>query len=311
MTKNGGIFRLDPGTAGLTEEQIQAARSEASKQGIDLHQAVYSLGFTDESSFLAAAAEKTGVEFLDIQNSPIDGEILQQISANIASHYNIVPVRKTDHILWLATSNPFFHQIKNEIELVLDNSHKVEFVLATSEAIKKTIRKAYGLGAATVEQMSDGKDKKETVLKKKDLMDGDKSKDASVIKLVNQVLADAISAGATDIHIEPYEDELKAKYRVDGILHDTGLPQNVQFFREGITSRIKIMSGLDIAEKRLPQDGRYQVSLGGQKYDLRISILPTRYGEAINIRILRNRAYRKRQNHHALYLYACVKGNRA
>jgi type II secretory ATPase GspE/PulE/Tfp pilus assembly ATPase PilB-like protein len=117
-------------------------------------------------------------------------------------------------------------------------------------------------------------------------MDGDKSKDASVIKLVNQILADAISAGATDIHIEPYEDELKAKYRVDGILHDAGLPQNVRFFREGITSRIKIMSGLDIAEKRLPQDGRSQVRVGGQRYDLRISILPTRYGEAINIRLL-------------------------
>jgi general secretion pathway protein E len=286
MAKNGGIFRLVPGIAGLTAEQIQTARFEASRQGIALHHAIYNLGFTDEPSFLAAAAEKTGVEFLDIQNSLIDSEILKQISANIASYYNIVPVRKTDHILWLATSDPFFYRIKNEIELVLGSSYKVEFVLATSEAIKKTVRKAYGIGAATVEQMSGGRDEKDAVLEKQDLMDGDKSKDASVIKLVNQILADAISAGATDIHIEPYENELKAKYRVDGILHDAGLPRNVRFFREGITSRIKIMSGLDIAEKRLPQDGRSQVSLGGQRYDLRISILPTRYGEAINIRIL-------------------------
>jgi type II secretory ATPase GspE/PulE/Tfp pilus assembly ATPase PilB-like protein len=286
MAKNCGVFRLDPGIAGLTEEQIKVARSEASKQGIALHQAVYNLSFTDEASLLTAAAEKTGVEFLDIQNTPVDSEILKQISSNIASHYNIVPIRITGHILWLATSDPFFHKIKNEIELVLDNSHKIEFVLATFDAIKKAIRKAYGLGAATVEQMSDGRDEKDTVLEKQDLMDGDKSKDASVIKLVNQILADAISAGATDIHIEPYEDQLKAKFRIDGILHDAGLPQNVRFFREGITSRIKIMSGLDIAEKRLPQDGRSQVNLGGQRYDLRISILPTRYGEAINIRIL-------------------------
>lgn len=286
MAKNGAIFRLTPGVAGLTEEQIQAARSEASKQGIALHQAIYNLGFIDEGSLLAAAAEKTGVEFLDIQNSRIDAAILQEISANIASHYNVVPVRKTDHVLWLATSDPFFHKIKNEIEIVLDNSHRIEFVLATSEDVKKAVRKAYGLGAATVEQMSSGRDEKDTVLGKQDLIDGDKSKDASVIKLVNQILADAISAGATDIHIEPYEDELKAKYRVDGILHDAGIPQNVRFFREGITSRVKIMSGLDIAEKRLPQDGRSQVNLGGQRYDLRISILPTRHGEAINIRIL-------------------------
>lgn len=286
MTDNDQIFRLTPGIAGLTAEQIQAARGESARQGIGLHQAIYKLGFADETTFLAAAAEKTGVEFLDIQNNLAESEILKQISANIATHYNIVPVKKDDRILWLATSDPFFHRMKKEIQLVLDNSHKIEFVLATSESIKKTVRKAYGLGAATVEQMSDGRDEKDAVLEKQDLADGDQSKDASVIKLVNQLLADAISAGATDIHIEPYEDELKAKYRVDGILHDAGLPVNVRFFREGITSRIKIMSGLDIAEKRLPQDGRAQVTLGGQRFDLRISILPTRYGEAINVRIL-------------------------
>ena len=168
MTDNGGIFRLTPGIAGLTDEQIQAAKSESARQGIALHQAIYNLGFADETAFLTAAAEKTGVEFLDIQNSPIDSEILKQISANIASHYNIVPVRKTDHILWLATCDPFFHKVKNEIELVLDNSHKIEFVLATSEAIKKTVRKAYGRGAATVEQMSDGRDEKDNSRKASD-----------------------------------------------------------------------------------------------------------------------------------------------
>jgi type II secretory ATPase GspE/PulE/Tfp pilus assembly ATPase PilB-like protein len=121
---------------------------------------------------------------------------------------------------------------------------------------------------------------------KKDLMDESKAREASVIKLVNQVLADAINAGATDIHIEPYEDDLRVRYRIDGILHDAGVPGTVRFFREGIASRIKIISGLDIAEKRLPQDGRAQVDLLNHKFDLRISILPTRYGEAINIRIL-------------------------
>jgi type II secretory ATPase GspE/PulE/Tfp pilus assembly ATPase PilB-like protein len=107
-----------------------------------------------------------------------------------------------------------------------------------------------------------------------------------VIKLVNQILADAIGDGATDIHIEPYEDYIKIRYRVDGILHDAGVPATVRFFREGIASRVKIMSGLDIAEKRLPQDGRSQVTHSGNIFDLRVSVLPTRYGEAINIRIL-------------------------
>ena len=284
--RNCGRLRLEPGVAGLTSEQIEAARSEAISQGIGVHEAIYNLGIAEEKVFLAAAAQTIGVEFLDLQTSKVDAAILQEISANIASHYNVVPVRKTDHILWLATCDPFFNQRRNEIELVLDNSHKVEFVLATSDAIKNTVRKAYGLGAATVEQMSSDRDAGGAVLEKQDLMEGDKSKDASVIKLVNQILADAIGAGATDIHLEPYADELKAKYRIDGILHDAGIPQNVRFFREGIASRVKIMSGLDIAEKRLPQDGRSQVNLGGHTYDLRISILPSRHGEAINIRIL-------------------------
>jgi type II secretory ATPase GspE/PulE/Tfp pilus assembly ATPase PilB-like protein len=287
MEKQNNLkLRIEPGLAKLTAEQIQVACAEASKQGIKLHQSIYNLGFVEEVVLLAAVAEKIGIEFMDMSNCQIDAEILQEISANIASYYNIVPIKKTEHTLWLATSDPFCYQIKNEIELVLDNSHKIEFVLATSESIKKAVRKAYGLGAATVEQMTNVRDEKDSLLKKEDLMDENEDRDASVIKLVNQVLVDAINAGATDIHIEPYEDELKAKYRIDGILHDAGIPQNVRFFREEITSRIKIMSGLDIAEKRLPQDGRSQANLGGQRYDLRISILPTKYGEAINIRIL-------------------------
>jgi general secretion pathway protein E/type IV pilus assembly protein PilB len=168
----------------------------------------------------------------------------------------------------------------------LDNAYKIGFVLATSESIKRTVRKCYGLGAATVEQMVTSEQIIDNTAQRTDLMDESKVRDASVVKLVNQLLADAIGAGATDIHIEPYEDRLKARYRIDGMLLDAGLPGTARFFREGITSRIKIMSGLDIAEKRLPQDGRAQVNLAGHRFDLRISILPSKYGEAINIRIL-------------------------
>jgi general secretion pathway protein E len=117
-------------------------------------------------------------------------------------------------------------------------------------------------------------------------MDEGKAREASVIKLVNQLLADAINSGATDIHIEPYESDLRVRYRIDGVLHDAGIPGTIRYFREGIASRIKIISGLDIAEKRLPQDGRAQVDVGNHTFDLRISVLPTRHGEAINIRIL-------------------------
>jgi type II secretory ATPase GspE/PulE/Tfp pilus assembly ATPase PilB-like protein len=280
-------LRIEPGLAGLTEEQLTVARIEADKQKISLRESILKLGFVDETQFLTAVAEKTGLDFLNLSVDDIQSDALKAITANIASHYNTIPLKIVDNTLFLAVCDPFNPGLKNEIELVLDNSHTVEFVLAPSDAIKKAIRKSYGIGAATVEQMTGSQaieDRMDT--RKEDLMDQNKARDASVIKLVNQLLADSIGAGATDIHIEPYENELKVRYRVDGMLHDAGIPQTVRFFREGIASRIKIMSGLDIAEKRLPQDGRAQVNLAGCTFDLRISVLPTRHGEAINIRIL-------------------------
>jgi len=270
----------------LTEEQLQLARSDAARQGITLRDSIVRLGIVSEKQLLMTIADNIGLKFLDVSVNDIDINVLKTITANVASHYNIIPLKTDGNILQIAISDPFNHDLKNEIELILDNSHSVEFVLATSESIRKAIRKAYGVGAATVEQMVAAEDLNDTMTQKKDLIDESKAHEASVIKLVNQILADAISAGATDIHIEPYEDDLRVRYRIDGILHGAGVPSTVRFFREGITSRIKIISGLDIAEKRLPQDGRSQVDLLRHKFDLRISILPTRHGEAINIRIL-------------------------
>jgi type II secretory ATPase GspE/PulE/Tfp pilus assembly ATPase PilB-like protein len=272
--------------AGLTEEQLHVARSEAAIQKTSLRESILKLGFVSEPELLKAVAEKTGLEFLAVSADDVDSAALKVVTANIATHYNIVPLKVTDKRLQIATCDPFNENLKNEIELVLGNSHCIDFVLATSELIRKAIRKAYGVGAATVEQMVTAEEVGDSTAVKRDLMDESKVREASVIKLVNQILADAISAGATDIHIEPYEDDLRVRYRIDGILHDAGVPTTVRFFKEGITSRVKIMSGLDIAEKRLPQDGRAQVDLAASKFDLRVSILPTRYGEGVNIRIL-------------------------
>jgi type II secretory ATPase GspE/PulE/Tfp pilus assembly ATPase PilB-like protein len=277
---------LNTGLAGLTQEQLDVAHSEAEKQKISLCESILKLGVVSEEDFLRAAAEETGLEFLNIYADDIENEALKAVTANIATHYNIVPLKIVGEVLYVATCDPLQLELKNELELILDNSHKVEFILSTSEATRKAIRQSYGVGAATVEQMVDAESIVDGITDKKDLMDENKARDASVIKLVNQLLVDAISLGATDIHIEPYENDIKARYRIDGMLQDSGIPKTVRFFREGITSRIKIMSGLDIAEKRLPQDGGAQVNIAGQRFDLRVSILPTKYGEGINIRIL-------------------------
>ncbi|MHC4215338.1 MAG: GspE/PulE family protein [Planctomycetota bacterium] len=279
-------IRIAPGLAGLSEQKILAAADEAKRQRITLRQSVLQLGFVTEAELLAAVSEKTGLCFIENINGAIDPQAPDAVSANVASHYNIMPLSLRESKLRIATADPFDPNLRKEIELVLDNAYQIEFVLATSEHIVKAIRKTYGVGAATVEQMVTDEQVDSGVSSSEDIMEDNMARQASVIKLVNQILADAIGDGATDIHIEPYEDHIKIRYRVDGILHDAGVPATVRFFREGIASRVKIMSGLDIAEKRLPQDGRSQVTHSGNTFDLRISVLPTRYGEAINIRIL-------------------------
>ncbi len=284
--KDCPVLKIEAGLAGLTGEQVEIAHKEAVRQKISLRESILKFAFVNESKLLAAVAESIGVSFLDISSNCISEKALDAVSAKVASHYNIVPVEIKDRVLLIATADPFDPHLKSEIELVLGNLYNVKFVLATSEAIKKTIRKYYGVGAATVEQMVTAGGIEEDAFHRKDLLDDSKNDDASVMKLVNQLLVDAITVDATDIHIEPYENELKVRYRVDGMLHEAGIPKTVRFFREGIVSRIKIMSGLDISEKRLPQDGAAQVNVSNRKFDLRISVLPARYGEAINIRIL-------------------------
>ena len=236
----------------ITAEQLDSARQVAKEQNISLHTCIYQLGLMDEEDFLKKIADSAGAGFIDLTSVEIEPPAVEAVSANIATHYNIMPVRIEADTLIAATCEPFFDELTREVGLVLDCKFKIAFVLATAEAIRKTIRKHYGLGAATVEQMALVENLQQSAEDVSDSLDGDEKQDASVIKLVNQILADAIKAGATDIHIEPYEDELRARYRIDGILQNAPLPASARFFREGITSRVKIFSGLDLAEKRLP-----------------------------------------------------------
>lgn len=279
-------FKIKPGLAGLTQEHIEIASKESIKQNLSVYKSLIKLGFVDENKVLQEIAQKTGSKLKPIDSQEIQDDAVEKISANIASHYGIMPVKMNGNQLWVAMSDPFNQELKHELEVLLDRKYEINFLLAKTDEIKNSIRKYYGLGAATVEKMvsSDEFNLAEDI--NSDLKDDVEAREASVMKLVNQILADAISATATDIHIEPFESDLKIRYRIDGIMHDAGMPESVKHFKDGIVSRIKIMSNLDIAEKRVPQDGRAQVNLNSNTFDLRISILPCRYGEAANIRIL-------------------------
>jgi len=273
------------GRLGVSSDQAKLASAEARRQGVALKGWLIQQGAVDEASFLANAAEAAGTRYVTLEDGQIDEKSVATIPASLSTHYRIVPVSADNGRIVVATDDPFNEHLADELRVLLDR--EVTLVLATSEAIRRSIRRHYGVGADTVEQMTrhgapEGTEGAEAV----DADDENAARDASVIRLLNQILSDAVEQRATDVHFEPYEGQLRVRYRIDGVLRDAGVPASARHFRHALVSRAKIMSNLDIAEHRLPQDGRAQLQLSGHAYDLRISILPTPQGEALNVRIL-------------------------
>ena len=277
---------LMAGRLGVSGDQARLALVEARRQGIALKGWLVQQGSVDEASFLARAAEAAGTTFTTLEDGQIEESSIVVVPASLTTHYRIVPVATDNGRVVIATDDPFNEHLADELRVLLDR--EITLVLATAEAIQRSIRRHYGVGADTVERMTrhePGAGSEES----REGLDGDDenaARDASVIRLLNQILTDAIEQRATDVHFEPYEGQLRVRYRIDGILRDAGVPPSARHFRHALVSRAKIMSNLDIAEHRLPQDGRAQLQLAGHAYDLRISILPTPSGEALNVRIL-------------------------
>lgn len=276
---------LIAGGLGVSVEQATLALQEARRQGVPLIRALLQQGNVEEHTLLRRVAEAGAASFVELGEDEVQSAAIEAVSPSFATHYNIIPVSVHNGDIVVATDDPFNDHLPDELSLLL-NRH-VRLVLATSEAISRAIRKYYGIGADTVEQMASREGATIAVESaESDLADESAARDASVIKLLNQILMDAIQQRATDIHFEPYDDELRVRYRIDGVLRDAGVPNSAKLYRHALVSRAKIMGNLDISERRLPQDGRAQVTLDGQSYDLRVSILPTPHGEALNVRIL-------------------------
>lgn len=209
---------------------------------------------------------------------------IELVTARLASHYHIAPIRiDADGALVIATEDPEALDILGELRLALNCAVRAE--KAPRHLIEDTIREYYGVGADTLEQLVGDKDL-EILSDGPDHAIDDAAADASIIKFVNELIVDAYASRATDIHIEPFEHKIRVRYRIDGILFDANIPQSIHHFRDAIVSRIKIMANLDIAERRLPQDGRIRIRIHKKDFDLRVSVIPIAHGESVNIRIL-------------------------
>lgn len=237
----------------------------------------------EKDLFFSLLSDHIGTEYVALNDISVAADVIAAIPAQFASHYKVIPIGLKDGTLILATPYPFDHLIVDGLQLVWPQD--IHLVFAPEDAVIEAIRQYYGLGAETIDAMMG--ETSSTGLSEQSVDDiSELDSEASIGKFLNQILFEAYQKRATDIHIEPFETALKIRYRIDGALVDVQTPKNIWHFRDAISSRVKIMSNLNIAERRLPQDGRFHVRVAGMDLDLRVSVLPTPNGESIVIRLL-------------------------
>ena len=271
---------------GLIEPgHLAEAMTLRKKEGVRLDRALVRLGYISEEQLLKILGEQLAIPLIDLSTVQIDVETLRSLPAKLVYRKNLVPVSRQNGTLTVATSDPFDLYAFDELRLLTGLA--IQPVLAPEEEISKLIKAHYGVGGDTIDEMM-STDDLEVVspasAENEDLLE--MAQEASVIKLVNEILLEALNERASDIHIEPYEKHLVVRYRIDGVLHEASMPPQIGRFQAAIISRIKILANLNIAEKRLPQDGRIKFQVGTRQIDVRVSVIPMLFGEGIVMRIL-------------------------
>ena len=251
-----------------------------------LVEAVLKFGGVREAEFLRRMGELLGFDYVELEKAQPRPDVLQKLPASAVYQYNVLPLRFADGVLTVVASDPFSTVARDGLRLAA--GCPVTIALAPREEIDKAVKKFYGVGADAIEKMiEDGRyavDDEDGSISKIDV--GAEGEEASIVKFVNRIIAEADRQGATDIHIEPQETELRIRYRIDGMLHKVDVPPQLNRLKSAIISRIKVMANLDIAEKRLPMDGRIGIRLGGEDIDIRVSTMPGAWGESISLRLL-------------------------
>jgi general secretion pathway protein E/type IV pilus assembly protein PilB len=255
-------------------------------EGVPLEQALADAG-PPQRDVLRYLADAFGVPYVEPDVAELDRELLGEFPARLLLAHGLLPLREEDGAVLVATSRLFDTSGLDELRLA--SGREVRPALAPAPEIARCVRQMLGVGADTVQSLM--ADAAEAGVQVVDVADGavdlaEDAEDASIIRFVNQVLTEAIGLRATDVHFEPFEDELRVRYRVDGVLQEATIPAEVRRFQAAIVSRLKILSRLDIAEKRVPQDGRIKLMISGREIDVRVSVIPMLHGEAVVLRLL-------------------------
>ncbi|NIP22584.1 MAG: type II/IV secretion system protein [candidate division Zixibacteria bacterium] len=299
MSRKGSLYNLEEILAVepevLSRDQLEKARDAALKNGCSLFKSLLDEGIMSEETLLDILSKRLSLEKVNLFTQTPDKRAIRLVPAELAVKRCCVPVQMRGDLVQIAVNDPTDYQLFDELRLLLytdQDGRAMEpvFCLAAKDDISMAIKNFYGLGAETAERLmiqsnlADFQDK--GIAEDIDLVDTTVDGEPSVIQFVNMLLIEAVKNGATDIHIEPFERKLRIRQRIDGMLHEVLIPASMANFTSNIVSRIKVMAQLDIAEKRLPQDGRIKTRIKAEEYDLRISVLPGSYGEAVNLRIL-------------------------
>lgn len=272
----------------LDARQLELALRRAELQNLPLHRAVVDLGFAAEAPVYRAAAEAFGLEFAELNSVGITREVLDRVPVNLALEHRFVPLAMEDGVLVAAFAEPPPLATLGRLRLLL--GLRVRAHLCGPTALRDFVRRHYGLGADTIQRLrADAAPPGEPVGGGEivfDVKGADAPDDATIVHFVDQLLSEALRLEATDIHLEPFADTVKLRYRIDGLLQDVPVPEGLRAHYVALVSRLKVMADLDITERRLAHDGRIAMSRGGAQYDLRVSIIPTAHGETVCLRVL-------------------------
>ncbi len=274
----------------VTAEQLAEALDVQQREERFFGAVLVERGWLSEEQLMDALSTYYRMPFVRLEETEIQPAALEAVSLKVALHYHIMPVRVNHSMLTVAIANPQDVRLQDELRVALQQRYTIEPVLATQADIIRGVKKHYGVGAETISKiMSERSNVTLAAVEHEAIEDLEQlASEASVVNLVSQLILEAHTRRATDIHLEPFRDKIKLRYRVDGMLHHVDVPPAMRQLFPAIISRIKVLSNLNIVERRLPQDGRASVRVGDQKLDLRISVLPTPVGESIVIRILPN-----------------------
>jgi type II secretion system protein E len=269
----------------LNESQLNDALALQRAEGLRLDRALVQLGLITEKQLLELMSQQLDLPLVQLQDLTIEPDVLRSLPSKVVYRKRLVPISRENGVLNVATSDAF--DLYAFDDLRLSTGLDVRPVLAPRDDIEKLIKTHYGLGGDTLDEMvgADGLEAMTNAVEGgEDLLEA--AQEASVIKLVNEIIIEAVNERASDIHIEPYEHQMSIRYRIDGVLQEASVPPQMHRFQAAIISRIKILANLNIAERRIPQDGRIKFQVGGRQVDVRVSVIPMLFGEGVVMRLL-------------------------